>query len=73
MQLAKVERQINEYQYEIKRLLNEKDESKNEFTAQVESLTRQLRNLESEKEIESEVSELHTSFESEVCEAGSCD
>jgi hypothetical protein len=53
---VKVEKQISEYQYEIKRLLSEKDESTKALNMQIEGLTVQLQNLESAKKVENEVS-----------------
>ena len=46
----KVEKQINEYQYEIKRLLNENDDIKKAFNKQIQNLSSQLQNIKAESE-----------------------
>lgn len=54
----KVEKQINEYQYEIKRLLNENDDIKKTYNLQIQNLTLQLQNSRSENQNIVQVSSL---------------
>lgn len=48
--IEKVEKQVNEYQFQIKNLLDEKDESKKAFLLQIDNLSLQLQNIKDENQ-----------------------